>query len=155
MARAHGSSRLAASMLFGIIKVEPRRLAFLRPPVHHDGKRSLRAALCPRRSRTETHQGGNTDALLGSIGSIGGGDVTKILDGGRRHRPNRREVAAGRQVSTPFPGGGNIGSASMAGIEIEKNAMQSCPVPALQAQRVLATRKPLKLRRSVGSIASR
>jgi hypothetical protein len=57
---------------------------------------------------------------------------------------------------TPFPGGGNIGSASMAGIEsIEKNAMQSCPIPAHQAQRVLATRKPVNLRRSVGSIPSR
>jgi hypothetical protein len=70
------------------------------------------------------------ELLTPLLGSIGSGDVTEILDGGRRHRPNRREV-----VATPFPGGGNISSASMAGIEIEKNALQSCPVPARQAQR--------------------
>jgi hypothetical protein len=45
-------------------------------------------------------------------GIMGAGNVTELLNGGRRHRPNRREVAARRQGSTAFPGGGNIGSNS-------------------------------------------
>jgi hypothetical protein len=75
-------------------------------------------------------------------------DASLLADVLTPGRERRNRISAGRthrcSDHCPAPCGDNIGSASM--------AREKCDA---QAQSVLATRKPVKLRRSIGSIPSR